>query len=491
MTGGRRDTRPARAHRRPLAIPGARLRVPAIGWADLTPLALSRREFSIQQASLLLMATFLASAVLGAARQVLLGSHFGANEVTGAFQTASRLPDVLATLIAGGALSSALLPVLAARRQAGGEAAAWRLASLVLNALVVTLLAVSLVGIAVAPWLIERVLLTGYAPETQRLATDMTRVMLIQPVILGTLTVITAWLNSRNRFFLPAIGVACHNLGILGGILAAMVFPAIGIWGPVWGVVGGAVLQLAISAIGLIGEDAAHHWAPRLNLGDPGVRDVALLLIPNGLSMGVNYAGWLVQDAFGSTVDDPATLTALTNAWLIAGLSVTLLGAAIGQASFPRMAAAVAAGDRARFGHLLRRTLVVPVLLSLPVVLALLTLGDPVVRLLFDHGAYGDDATRLTQRLLTAYAIGLPFYIATEIASRAILATRDARTPLLTNILQLAIRAALIAALLPVAGVVAIPVALAVSSAAEAVTLTWLAQRRVDRLRTVPAPAPR
>ncbi len=460
---------------------------PSLGWSDLSPLALSRREFTVQGAALFLMAMFLASAVLGAARQILLGAEFGANETTGAFGAASRLPDVLFTLVAGGALSSALLPVLAATRRDAGEAAAWRLASLVLNALVVTLLVISVVGIVAAPWLVRALVLPEYAPASQDLAITMTRIMLLQPVILGAGTVITAWLNSRNRFFLPAIGVACHNVGILTGIGAAIVFPGVGIWGPVWGVVGGAVLQLGITAFGLIGEAPGSHWVPRIDLADRGLRDVAILLVPNGISTAVNYAGWLVETSFGSRVDDAATLVALQNGWLVAGLSVTLLGAAIGQATFPRMAAYAAAGARDDFGRLVRRSLAVAIFGSLPVVGGLLLLGDWLVRSLFEHGDFDADATRLTQRILVAYAIGLPFYIGTEIASRAVLATRDARTPLLTNVMQLAIRTATMATFLPIWGVVAIPLSFAISSGVESVVLIWYAHRQTAALRP-PAP---
>lgn len=480
-------TRPVRPRLRdrwrPSILASGRFPPPSLGWSDLSPLALSRREFTVRGATLFLMATFLASAVLGAVRQVLLGAEFGANETTGAFRAASQFPDVLFTLVAGGALSSALLPVLAATRRDAGEAAAWRLASLVLNALVVTLLVASVAGLFTAPWLVRQVILPEYSPTAQDLAITMTRIMLIQPVVLGAGTVITAWLNSRNRFFLPAIGVACHNVGILAGIGAAIVLPSVGIWGPVWGVVGGAVLQVSLTAFGLIGEGAGSQWVPRIDLADRGLRNVALLLVPNGISTGVNYAGGLVETSFGSRVDNAATLVALQNAWLVAGLTVTLLGAAIGQATFPRMAAYAAAGAGDAFGRLVSRALAIGMLGSLPVVAVLLLAGDRVVALLFEHGAYDADATRLTQRILVAYVIGLPFYIGTEIAGRAILATRDARMPLLTNVMQLAIRTGTMAAFLPVWGFLAIPLAFAISSAIESAVLIWQARRRTDSLR--------
>ena len=306
--------------------------------------------------------------------------------------------------------------------------------------------------------------------------------------MLGAGTVITAWLNSQHRFFLPAIGVACHNLGILSGIGLAMAFPVIGIWGPVWGVVGGAILQVAVSALGLIGDRPLEHWVPRIDPRDPGLRAVAALLIPNGLSTAVNYGGWMVEAAFGTTVADRRTVLALTNGWLMAGLSVTLLGAAIGQAAFPRLSAHFAAGTHDAFRRLALGTLAIAVAGSLPATAILLGGGDLVANLVFGHGAYDDQAVRLTADVMKIYALGLPAYIGTEIAARTILAMRDARTPLLTNILQLIVRTAIIATLLPVWGVRAIPLAYVVSSAIEAAILVTLAWRRSGRISPAPTP---
>ncbi|HEV2529328.1 MAG TPA: lipid II flippase MurJ [Thermomicrobiales bacterium] len=473
------------------ALRNAGAMVPGLpaSWAELAPGALSRRQFSVQGATLLLMATFLASAILGAVRQVLLGAHFGATETTGAFEATSRLPDILFTLIAGGALSSALLPVLSSERLRGGNAAAWRLISMVLNALLLGLVSLSLLGMLFAPLFVRFLLLPGYSAEAQDIGVTMTRVMLLQPAVLGAGTVITAWLNSQHRFFLPAIGVACHNAGILSGIGLAMLVPEIGIWGPVWGVVGGAILQVTITALGLVGERPREQWVPRIDPHDPGLRAVAVLLIPNGLSTGVNYAGWMVEAAFGTTVADERTVLALTNGWLMAGLSVTLLGAAIGQAAFPRLAAYFAAGSHDAFRRLALGTLAVAVGGSLPAAALLLGGGDLVAELLFGHGEYDDQAVRLTADVMAVYALGLPAYIGTEIASRTILAMRDARTPLLTNTLQLLVRTAIIATLLPVWGVLAIPLAYVVSSAIEAAILVTLAWRRSGRRAGFPAPA--
>ena len=109
--------------------------------------------------------------------------------------------------------------------------------------------------------------------------------------------------------------------------------------------------------------------------------------------------------------------------------------------------------------------------LALPALGALLLLGRPTIRILFEHGEFTSAAGDLTYSVLVAYAIGLPFYVGTEVITRGLISLRDTRTPLFTNSGQLVLRILLISVLLPNLGVVAIPAAFAISAAIETVTL--------------------
>ena len=107
--------------------------------------------------------------------------------------------------------------------------------------------------------------------------------------------------------------------------------------------------------------------------------------------------------------------------------------------------------------------------LSIPALLGLIALGRPVIRILFEHGKYDAAAGALTYAVLTPYAVALPAYVGTEVITRGLIALRDTRTPLLTNSVQFAGRAAIMAALLGSVGVVAIPIAFAVTASLEMV----------------------
>lgn len=454
-------TSPA-AVRRPQAI------YPRLPRLSLT--GLYTREFNIAEASFLLMASFFVSALLGAIRQVLFNAQFGTGMEANAYYAAFRLPDTLFSLIAGGALSSAMIPVLLSTIQKEGSRAGGRLVNLVLTTLMLFFALVVFVGEIFAPAFVNNLLAPGFDPVTSQLTVRLTRLMLVQPLILAIGSVATALLNSRNQFFPTALSILGHNLALIAGILTARIYPELGIYAPTLGVVGGALLQVFILLPGITGSGSrfSFDW----DLLDARLRHVIRLLIPNGLSVSVNYSGFIVDTAFATQAAEIAGLAAIYNAWLLVGLPIALLGQAVGQAAFPRLAAHAAAGEWLKMRRSLLLSLAAAIGLSVPALLALIGFGRPVIRILFERGKFDAAAGSLTYEVLIVYALALPAYVATELVTRGLIALLDTRTPLLTNTLQLIGRSLIMAFFISTVGVIAIPAAFAITASVETIALT-------------------
>ncbi|HOU41332.1 MAG TPA: lipid II flippase MurJ, partial [Promineifilum sp.] len=284
---------------------------------------------------------------------------------------------------------------------------------------------------------------------------------------------------SRNRFLPTALSIVSHNVALIAGIIASRFIPGLGILGPTFGVLGGALLQVIVLSPGLRAGEGRLSLA--FNPADSRLREVVRLLIPNGLSVGVNYSGFIVDTSFATRAPQVAGLAALYNAFLLVGLPIALLGQAVGQAAFPRLTAHAEAGDWRQLRRTQAASLAAAVGLALGAVAGLLLLGRLVIRILFERGAFDAAAGDLTYRVLVIYAIALPAYIATEVITRGLIALRDTRTPLLTNTGQLVGRVAVIVALLPAFGVLAIPAAFAITSTLETLTLGAVLWRKLAR----------
>lgn len=433
-------------------------------------------EVTVAEASALYMAGFLVSAILGVVRQILLNARFGLGDEAAAFYAAFRLPETVSLLIAGGALTNALVPVLVRAFARGGSPAANRLVNLTLTALLAVFAPLCLLAALAAPLFVRTVLAPGFDPATQALTVTLTRILFLEVLLVISEAALVALLVSRNQILLPALAIALRNLTLIGGTVAAVVVPEVGILGPTIGSLFDALLQIVILVPALRG----HYFRPRL-LWDPADRDLRLtlrLLWPNALSGLSNYAGNIVDVAFASLSGVTAAVGALVNALLLIGLPVRLLGLAVGQAALPALAACSVANDLAAFRALLRRTLLIATGTSLLAALALIGLGRPLIALLFERGAFDAAAGDLTYRLLAIYAPGLPAYVATEIASRGLVARYDTRTPLLGNVLQLAARIALSATLIRPLGPIALPVAFVLAAALESAVVLSVLYRR-------------
>jgi putative peptidoglycan lipid II flippase len=428
------------------------------------------------EAALLLMFGLLASRGLGVVRQSIFNALFGTGIEANAYYAASRLPDTLFNLIAGGALTHAFLPVFLSYEKNKGQLEAWRLTSLVFNVLFVAITVVIIIGEFLAPSFVNTILVPGYSATEKSLTTDLTRVMLIQPLILGLGTLVTAILNSRRQFLLPAFSIAVYNLGIILGLLVTLVVPRVGIYGPTYGVLLAAALQVGVQMPALLKQGV--HYSFTWDIRHPGLREVLHLLGPNTLSVGVAYSALIIETTYTSYLPDQASLAALHNANMLQALPVALMSQAIGNALLPHLSIQANAGRYFRMRQTALKVMGASILLLVPAALVLVILGRPMIHLLFQHGAFGTHSAQLTYIALIGYAIALPGSAAGDLISRGFLALKDARTPLYTNIFALLSRWGLIVLLLylfpPQLAILSIPLALAGSSTAEAVLLSLI-----------------
>ncbi|MEI7770558.1 MAG: lipid II flippase MurJ [Chloroflexales bacterium] len=434
-------------------------------------------EFTVPEAAAIYMLSFLGSAALGLVRQMLFNAQFGLSDVAGAYYAAFRLPDTLNTLVSGGALTNALVPVMLAAYARGGEAATQRILNLALTVLLGVVGLLTLISALAAPAFVRSLLAPGLDPATQALTADLTRIMLMEVLLVVAESGLVALLICRNQLLLPALATGVHNLALISGIGAAMIFPQVGIYGPTLGAILDALFKLALLVPGLRrrGYRPRLAWAPR----DRELRTVLRLLVPNALSSAVNYSGAIVDTALITLYGQVAALGAIQNAYLLIGLPVRLLGISIGQAALPHMAALSLAGHLAEMRRALRRTLLAACGLSALAALAIMALGRLGIRIVLERGAFDSAAGDLTYQMLIAFSLGLPAYVATEVLSRALLSRLDTRTPLITNCLQLAARVAMMLTLIGQVGPLMVPLALAASSIGEAIILYAVLRRRM------------
>lgn len=431
---------------------------------------LTLRRFSVVEASFIIILALLASHVLGIVREVAFAAMFDpASTGAKAYIAAFRLPALLYNLIAGGALATAFIPVFLSAEKQKGEYEAWRLASLLFNIVLVTLTAGTLLCEFLTPELVSQFLVSGFSATDQAMTTSLTRIMLIQPLILGLGTVLTGVLNSKRQFLLPALSLAVYNVGLIGGLAVAKLVPGVGIYGPTYGVVVAAALQFVVLIPGLMKQGI--HYFFTWDFRNPYLRQVFVLFFPSALSLAIVSISSIIDTNFTSQLQDPNSLVALHDALLFQMLPLGLV-AAVAQSLLPQLTIYAASRRYTRMRQTAWKVMGVATLFTLPFVVAFLIVGRPLIYLLLQHGAFTPHAADLTYLTLLGFAFSIPGAAIIALIPAAFYALQDAITPFLCDLFALLVHVALLFLLFQVlqgpAIILAIPLAMAGSCTAEA-----------------------
>ncbi len=393
----------------------------------------------VARAAVLVMAAFAVSRVLGLVRQIVFGHYFGTGAAMDAYVAAQRIPEAIFFVVAGGALGSAFIPMFTGRLARGETASAWKLASAVINILLIVLIPLSLLCIVFAPWLVRTLIAPALDPGVQAQIAALMRVMLLSTAIFGVSGVVMGILNAHQHFLLPAIAPILYNLALIGG----------GIWGgetglgplgPAIGTVGGAVAHLLIQVPGLV-RYSARYW-PIVGRGDPGVLEVGRLMAPRVLGVAAVQVNMLVTNNLASRLGAGA-IAALEYAWLIMLLPQGVFAQAVGTAVFPTFAAQAARGETDALRQTLTLMLRVIIAVTLPAAVGLMTLGGPIIAVIFQRGEFDAASTQAVAWALIFYAAGLVGMSAIEVLARAFYALHDTWTPALAALLSVALNLAL------------------------------------------------
>lgn len=388
----------------------------------------------IAQAASLVMALFIASRALGLVREMVIGARFGASADLDAYLAAFRLPDLLFTLVAGGALASAFIPTFSERLALGDETDAWGLASKVANLLVLSLTVLALLAAVTARPLVSHIIAPGFSVEQQLLTVSLMRWMLVSTIIFGLSGLVMGILNSYQHFLLPALAPVAYNAAII--VAAWLLAPLWGVRALVVGVVAGSMLHLLVQVAGL--RHFHVRWIPSLSLADPGVREVLRLMAPRVLGLAVVQLNFLVNVLLASHLV-AGSISALNYAWLIMLLPQGIFAQAIATAAFPTFAHQAAKGERLAMQDTLGRLLALLLFLTVPAALLLILLRVPLISLLLQRGAFDLYATEMTAYALRFYALGLVGHAVVEVVARGFYALKDTLTPVVVGVSAMAL----------------------------------------------------
>jgi putative peptidoglycan lipid II flippase len=357
------------------------------------------------------------SRIAGLVREIFAAKYFGVSGAMSAFTIAFQVPNLVRSLFADAAIQAAFVPVFTEKLERGDKREAFALASNLIFVVTLVLGALTALFILIAP-----VLMPIFVPASDAAVADLTvtlsRILFPILILLGVTGMIVGILNSYDRFAAFAISPFFWNVAIIVVLigLAPMFEGQDRIYAYAIGVLVGTVIQLAIPLVDLRNTPyglrralkAPFSGRIRAAFREVDVRRVLLLMLPVTISLGLINFNLLINSTAGFLVSEQAP-AAIDKAFRIYMLPQGVFSVAVATVVFPTLARFAARGDLDRLRSTMASGMRLIVLLLIPATAAILVLSEPMVRLVYQRGEFGPEATDLVSEALFWFAFSLPF----------------------------------------------------------------------------------
>ena len=395
------------------------------------------------------------SRIFGFIRDMLIARVLGAGRLSDIFLAAFKLPNLFRDLLGEGALSAIFIPMYTTKNKDKNFAQnvfAW---------LVLVLLGITILFEIFMP-LVIWILAPGFAdePGKMQLTVTISRIMFVYVIFVCGAAFLSAILNALSRFLLAAFMPVLLNIMLIGALLASAFYAS----GTILYIMAGTVVASGVIQFGILWHRIrSRHFGLRLVVPrwTPGVRDLfkrlGISIIGSGFYQITIIVGTLVASFESGAVS-----------WLyysdrIIQLPFAMIGLAVGTVLMSSISNALAEKN-IRSVHIqqnssMRRSL----MLILPCVVGLLVLAEPIIRYLFQYGAWTAASTHAVAMAIQIQVWVLPAMMISQIYSKTLYASQDVKTPVRTSMISLAMASIIYLAGFPFVGYLAIPVGIVIS----------------------------
>ncbi len=368
------------------------------------------------------------SRILGYVRDQRLTLLLGTSGIADSFVLAYRIPNVLRRLVGEGSMTAAFIPVFTDYMRNRSREETWSFANRLFWTFCVILAGITVLGVIFSPLFVRFFSMFGKT-EVQQDAFYLNRLMFPYILFIGMAALAMAILNCFHIFGLPAATPILLNICFIIFSVAAVwkyfSSPAAAL---AVGVLVGGIFQFFLQVPQLVKRGMSFQFA--VSFTDPGVRRVARLMIPGFIGIGIAQINLLVDTIFANAKVMPqGSLISLYVADRVTELVLGGYAIAVATAILPMMSHQASAGDYEGMKRTFLFSLRIVSFITIPAMVGLVILREPIVQVLFQHGNFVAESTRLTARALLYYSIGLPAFAAVKLIVPAFYSTQDTRTP--------------------------------------------------------------
>jgi putative peptidoglycan lipid II flippase len=400
---------------------------------------LTEKKQILKSASIISLVT-IASRILGYVRDQRIALLLGTSDAAVAYVLAYRIPNLFRRLVAEGSMTASFIPVFTGYMREKPKEEVWDFANRLFWTLALVVAVITILGMVFSPTVVH--LFAGKS-AAREMAVELNRIIFPYLFFVSMAALAMGILNCFHVFGLPAATPVLLNVATIlfsiGVVYRYFKDPATSI---AVGVLVGGVLQFLIQVPALVARGMNFSFG--VSFSHPGIRNVARLMIPRLFGIGIGQINLLVDTRFATAGRMPeGSLAALYLADRVMELVLGGYAIAVATAILPMMSHQAAANDFSALKKTLTFSVRIVAFITVPAMLGLMILREPIIRVLFQHGHFLAESTRLTARALLYYAIALPGLATVKLVVPAFYSTRDTKTPVIIAGLSLVINVVL------------------------------------------------
>ena len=376
-----------------------------------------------------LMAVTIVAKVVGFAREQVLSYAYGASMYTDIYIMAMNIPNVIFAAI-GAALSTTFIPIYCDINENQGEKEAKKFTNNILTIVLIMCLIIAILGLIFTKPMLK-VFAFGFSGQTLSIAMDFTRILIGSIVFIGIANVLTSYLQVKNNFTIPGLISLPQNIIVITAIIISIKY---GPYAMVWGTLIGMSMQVLFQLPFAYKE--GYKIKPYLNLKDESLKKMLILTGPVLIGVAVHQVNTMIDKSIASTLGEGA-ISALNFADRLNSFVLALFITSIAAVIYPMLSKLSTSKNKEVFEEYIVKSSNSIILLVMPVAVGAIILAKPIVKLLFERGAFDDTATKMTSIALVMYSIGLVGYGLRDIINKVFYSLQDTKTPMIYGVIAM------------------------------------------------------
>ncbi|MCL5288274.1 MAG: murein biosynthesis integral membrane protein MurJ [Acidobacteria bacterium] len=389
---------------------------------------MTEKKQILKSASIITLVT-IASRIFGYLRDQRITLLLGTTLAADSFVLAYRIPNLLRRLVGEGSMTASFIPVFTGYLKDKPKEEVWDFANRLFWTLAVVVAALTILGMLYSPTVVKMFTFFEHDPTHWDQAVALNRIIFPYIFFIALAALAMAILNCFQIFGLPASTPILLNISIIvfsiGIVWKQFDDPAIALS---VGVLVGGALQFLVQVPALVKQGMRFKFG--LSFKHPGIRAVGRLMVPGFFGIGVYQVNLFVDSIFATAPKMPeGSVIALYVADRVMELVLGGYAIAVATAILPMMSMQAASHDFDNLKKTFAFALRIVSYITIPAMVGLIVLREPIIRVLFEHGRFGAESTTLTARALLYYAMGLPAFAAIKLIVPAFYSTQDTRTP--------------------------------------------------------------